>query len=31
LLEAARNFPEIVEIVSFVLGDEYSTLRAQIG
>ena len=31
LLEAARSFPEIVEIVTFVLGDEYSTLRAQVG
>jgi hypothetical protein len=31
LLDAARTFPEILEIVSFVLGDEYSTLRAQVG
>ena len=29
LVEAARAFPEILEIVTFVLSDEYATLRAQ--
>ena len=29
LVEAARGFPEIVEIVTFVFGDEYTALRAQ--
>jgi cellulose synthase operon protein C len=30
LVEAARGFPELVEIVTFVLGPEYLALRAQI-
>ncbi len=30
LVEVARSFPELIEIVTFVLGDEYPALRAQI-
>ena len=30
LVEAARGVPELVEVVAFVLGDEYMALRAQI-
>jgi tetratricopeptide (TPR) repeat protein len=30
LIEAARGVPELVEVVTFVLGDDYGALRAQI-
>ncbi len=30
LMDVARGFPEFVEIVTFVLGDEYGMLRAQV-
>jgi hypothetical protein len=30
LIDVARGFPELVEIVTFVLGDEYGMLRAQV-